>query len=155
MKKAKKIGITIGIEVAGVVIALFVFGLVPGTHQSLIPIQHTLVIVNSMVRVEPGQYGYYTFTVPSDASNAMVSGTFAAGGGSGNDIKVAILDEQNFINYRNGHQVNAYYSSDQKTIGNISAKVPSGQTLYLVYDNTFSTVSSKEITTNVSVTYTS
>ena len=154
MKKAKKIGITIGIEVAGVVIALFVFGLVPGTHQSLIPIQHTLIIVNSMVRVEPSQYGYYTFNVPSNASNALVSGTFTASGG-GNDIKVVILDEQNFINFKNKQQVNAYYSSDQKTVGNISAKVPSGQTLYLVYDNTFSTVSSKEITTNVSVTYTS
>ena len=155
MGKAKKTGIVIGIEIAGVIIALFMFGFFPGSHHSIILIPHTLIIVNSMVRVEPGQYGYYTFNVPSDASNALVSGTFTAGGGGGNDIKVAILDEQNFINYKNNHQVNAYYSSGQETVGNISAKVPSGHTLYLVYDNTFSAVSSKEVTTNVSLTYTS
>ena len=155
MNKAKKIGIAIGIEVAGVIIALFIFGFFPGTYHSIIPIQHTLIIVNSMVRVQPSQYGYYTFNVPSDASNAVVSGTFTAGGGSGNDIKVAILDEQNFINFKNNHQVNAYYSSGQQIVGNISVKVPSGQTLYLVYDNTFSAISSKEVTTSVSLLYTS
>ena len=153
MGKAKKIGIVIGIDIAAVIIALFIFGFVPGTHHSIIPIQHTLIIVNSMVRVEPAQYGYYTFTVPSDASNASVSGTFAVGG-SKNDIKVSILDEQNFINFKNSHQVNAYYST-QGTAGNISVNVPSNQTLYLVYDNTFYNISSKEITTSVSLTYTS
>lgn len=152
MGKAKKIGIVIGIDIAAAIIALFILGFVPGTH-SIIPIKHTLIIVNSMVRVEPGQYGYYTFNVPSDASNALVSGTFTAGGGSGNDIKVDILDEQNFINYKNNHQGNAYYSSGQVTVGNISVKVPPGQTLYIVYDNTFSAVFSKEITTSVSLTY--
>jgi len=152
--KAKKIGIVVGIEIAGVIIAICIFGFVLETHHSIIPLPHTMIIVNSMVRVEPAQYGYYTFTVPSDASNASVSGTFSVGG-SKNDIKVSILDEQNFINYRNNHQVNAYYSSGQETVGNINVKVPSGQTLYLVYDNTFYNISSKEITTSVSLTYTS
>src|SRR5260370_41015026 len=96
-------------EITGIIIALFIFGFFPGTHHSIIPIQHTLIIVNSMVRVEPEQYGYYTFNVQSDASNALVSGTFTVGGGRGNDIKASILDEQNFINYKNSHRLNAYY----------------------------------------------
>ncbi len=148
----KGIGIGIGISIVVVLVAVVVVGGVSGTH-SIIPTQHTESIVNSMIRVAPGQY-VYAFSAPSDASNVSVSGTFTAGGGSGNDIKVAILDEQNFINYRNGHQVNAYYSSGQETVGNINANVPAGQTMYLVYDNSFSIISNKEVTTNVSLTYT-
>ena len=153
MGNAKGIGIGIGIGIVVIIVALAMVGGVSGTH-SIIPTQQTESIVNSMIRVPPGQFVYYAFSAPSGASNVSVSGTFTAGGGSGNDIKVAILDEQNFINYRNGHQASAYYSSGQETVGNINADVPAGQTMYLVYDNAFSVVSSKEVTTNVILTFT-
>ena len=154
MSNAKGIGIGIGIGVAVVIVALLVIGSSVGSQHGIVPTQHTMNIVNSMIRVEPGQYNYYQFSAPAGSSGVTVSGTFTAGGGSGNDIKVLILDEQNFINYRNGHQANVFYSSGQETVGNINADVPTGQTLYLVYDNTFSVVSGKEVTTNVNLTYT-
>lgn len=154
MSNTKGIGIGIGIGIAVTIVALVVIGFGSGAH-SIIPTQHTEGIINSMIRVEAGHFVYYTFSAPRGASNVSVTGTFTAGGGSGNDIKVAILDEQNFINYRNGHQVSAYYSSGQETVGNINVNIPSGQTMYLVYDNTFSVVSSKEVTTNVNLIYAS
>lgn len=154
MGNAKGIGIGIGIGIAVVIVALMIIGSGSNVH-SLIPTQHHESIVNSMIRVGPGQYVYYTFSAPNGASNAVVSGTFTAGGGSGNDVRVYIMDDQNFINYKNDHQVNVYYSSGQETVGNINVNIPAGQTLYLVYDNTFSIVSSKEVTTNVGLTFTS
>ncbi|SMH71336.1 hypothetical protein [Candidatus Nitrosotalea okcheonensis] len=120
-----------------------------------VPTQHTASLVNDMVHVNAHTYTYYTFSAPSGSTNAYVSGKFTAGGGSGNDIRVFIMDDQNFINWRNGHQSNVYYNSGQETVGNINANIPSGQTLYLIYDNTFSVLSSKEVSTDVSLTYTS
>lgn len=120
-----------------------------------VPTQHTITIVNDMIRVNAHSYTEYTFSTPVGSTNAYLNGTFTAGGGSGNDIRIYILDEQNFINWRNGHQASTYYNSGQETVGNINANVPSGQTLYLVYDNSFSILSSKEVSTNVSLTYTS
>lgn len=127
-----------------------------GSHVPVyVPTPHTVTIVNSMIRVEAGQSIYYQFSAPTGSTDTYVSGTFTAGGGSGNDIRVYVMDEQNFINWRNGHQVSVYYNSGQETVGNINVNIPTGQNLYLVYDNTFSVFSAKEVTTNVSLTYTS
>lgn len=107
-------------------------------------------IVNSVVPVAAGKYVYYQFSVPSQAS---ISGDFTAFGGSGNDIIVLILDETAYINWINGHSVSTYYNSKQMTIGSITASVPSGN-YYLIYSNTFSTVSNKNVKTNVDISYT-
>ena len=57
-------------------------------------------------------------------------------------------------NWQNGHQVNAYFTSGQLTTGSINADVPTGQTLYLIYDNTFSTFTDKNVTTKADLVYT-
>lgn len=47
----------------------------------------------------------------------------------------------------------AYQSSNYDK--NLSASLPAGGTYYLVYDNTFSLISQKNVQTTVSLTYTS
>ncbi|MDP3106216.1 MAG: hypothetical protein Q8M95_16615, partial [Candidatus Methanoperedens sp.] len=78
-------------------------------------------IVNGVNPVGAGNYIYYQFSVPSQAS---ISGDFTAFGGSGNDINVLILDETAYINWINGHSVSAYYNSGKMTTGSISASLP-------------------------------
>ncbi len=113
---------------------------------------HSTDVVSGVVSVPPGQSVYYTFTVPSDATSATVHGSFTASGGSGNDIKVYIMDNTNFINWQNGHQANTYYNSGQVTTDQFSVSLSPG-TYYLVYDNTFSTFSAKNVQTTVTLSY--
>ncbi len=110
----------------------------------------TETIVDGVITVEAGKYVDYKFSVPSQAS---VSGNFTASGGSGNDIRILILDETAYVNWINGHNVSTYYDSGQITIGSITASLPKGN-YYLVYSNTFSTLSAKNVKTKVDVTYT-
>ena len=64
-----------------------------------------------------------------------IRGSFTASGGSGNDIRVLIMDSTAFTNWQNGHQVNIYYDSGQQTTGSISTSLPNGPgTYYLVYN---------------------
>lgn len=156
--KGKYIGIGIGIAVVAVV-AIIAIGSMSSSRtsnssNSYIPSQHTQNIVNGIISVKAGGYQYYSFNAPSGSTDVRVSGSFEANGGSGNDINVVILDEQAFTNWKNGHQVSAYYSSGKLTTDSINANIPSGNTLYLVYDNQFSTFTSKDVRTTVDLVYT-
>ena len=115
--------------------------------------QHSTNIVNGLITVQPGGYNDYPMTIPSGVTSAVLTGTFTASGGSGNDIDVFVVDQTNFVNWQNGHQANAYYRSGQVTTGTISASLPAGATYYLVYSNTFSSASSKNVQTTVNLSY--
>jgi hypothetical protein len=118
------------------------------------PTRYVSNLVNGLLTVNAGSYEYYSFTVPSGASDIQVSGSFTASGGSGNDIRIYILDSTSFVNWKNGHSVSTYYNSGQMTTGTITATLPSGGTYYLVYDNTFSWFSQKNVNTWATLSYT-
>jgi hypothetical protein len=70
---------------------------------------------------------------------------------------VYVFDYTNLINWENGHQASAYYSTGQETAFSISVQLPSvvgggTATYYVVFDNTFSTFS-KTVTDTLTVTY--
>ncbi len=126
----------------GIILGILISGCISNKTQT---------IVDGVVTVEPGKYVNYQFSVPSQAT---VSGNFTASGGSGNDIRVLILDETSYINWINGHNVSTYYDSGQMTTGSIAADVPKGS-YYLIYSNTFSIASAKNVKTKVDVMYSS
>ena len=126
-----------------------------GNGLNILPTTHTTNIVNGLVTVNANSYEEYTFTIPSGASSIQVSGSFTASGGSGNDIKVLIVDQSDFVNWENGHTCQCYYQSGQETTGSISASLPSSGTYVLVYDNTFSLFSQKNVNTQVNLSYVS
>jgi hypothetical protein len=64
-------------------------------------------IVNGLITVQAGGYNYYPFTLAAGSTSISVSGSFTASGGSGNDIEVYVMDDTNFINWKNGHQASA------------------------------------------------
>jgi len=124
-----------------------------GGGNGFLPTTHNVNIVNGLVTVNSNGYEDYTFTVPSGASNIQISGSFTASGGSGNDIKVLVLTQSDFVNWANGHSSQCYYQSGQETTGTISASLPASGTYVLVYDNTFSILSQKNVNTQVNVSY--
>ena len=100
-------------------------------------------VVNGQVTVGPGSTKSFTFAVPSGATSAHVSGSFTASGGGGNDIIAYVKDSYG----------NSLYSSGQVSTGNFDVQLVSGSTYSLVFDNTFSTVSTKTISAQANLNY--
>ena len=89
------------------------------------------------------------FVVPTGVSTATVQGTFTVS--NGRDIKAYITNGTNLSDWQNGLNSNMYFSGNGSA-GNVTTSVPPNWTYYLVYDNTYSTIS-KNITTNVDYFY--
>jgi hypothetical protein len=146
--------VIVGIIVLGVVLVLGFYG--TGGGGGIFPSTHTVNIVNGLITVNGLGYEYYPFYVPSGATNVYVQGSFTASGGFGNDIEVLVMDSTDFINWQNGHQASAYYDSGQLTTSSFDVPLPSGPgTYYLVYSNTFSIISQKNVNTQANLSYTS
>ena len=116
-------------------------------------VQQTETVFSGSAAVNPGTYDVISFTVPSGATNVVLSGTLTASGGSGNDIRVYVFDSTGLTNWENGHQASAYYATGQETAFNINVQLPGGGTYYVVFDNTFSVFSGKTVTGTLTVTY--
>ena len=119
------------------------------THPN---IDYILSISNGTMQVDPHSYTFYHFAAPDGTSNAHVKGDFALQG-NGSNIRVYLLDEENFVNWKSSHQFNAYYDSAQQTTGAIDVSVPSSKTLYLIYDNISSSIPSKKIFSKINLVY--
>jgi hypothetical protein len=132
--------VIIGLAIIAVVAAVVIAGLV--ANQALHP-PFSASIVNKMITVSPGTTQKFTFSIPYGASNAHVSGTFSATGGSGNDIIVYVSDSYG----------TTLYNSGQVSNGSFNVNLTPGSNYSLVFDNTFSTVSSKTVTAQATLNY--
>jgi hypothetical protein len=98
-----------------------------------------------------------TFTIGAESkqfqfrsSGQHVFGHFKAEGGSRNDIRVFIFDEDGFANWQNRRAFRMYYDSGKVTAGKIDVRLKPG-TYYLVFDNSFSGLSNKAITSDIQI----
>jgi hypothetical protein len=98
-----------------------------------------------------------TFTISAESkqfqfrsSGQHVFGHFKVEGVSRSDIRVFIFDEDGLANWRNGRTVRMYYDSGKVTVGKIDVRLKPG-TYYLVFDNSFSGLSNKAITSDIQI----
>lgn len=110
-------------------------------------------VVNGTITVPPGTYTRYSVYVSDAMESPRLRGNFTASGGSGNDIRVYVMDAMNFVNWSNGHSATSLYSSGQTTTGAFNVELTEAGTYYVIYDNTFSVISSKRVTTRVDFDY--
>lgn len=104
--------------------------------------------------VNANAYSYYTLTVPPGAKNVTIQGRFAASGGSGNDIEVFLLNDTEYINWRNGHSTPTLYNSGKVTVADVNAILPNDVgTYYLIFNNRFSLLTPKAVEQNITLTY--
>ncbi len=103
-------------------------------------------IVNNQIAVEPGTYRYFPFDV--NAENIRIYGKYRAQGGSRNDIICALLDADNFENFRNGNEYRAYHLSPRQTVGTIDVRLGQGE-YRLIFSNVFSIVSNKIVSASI------
>jgi hypothetical protein len=143
---AVAIGFTIFVAVLAFGVSLARFDRILSNSPSVNLAEHVVPIASGVIYVEAGNFEYIEFQVPSDASNAIVRGSYFATG-NGERIYVMILGGDEFESWRNSQEAPSafYYYSGEVKAGNIEAHVPSGGTLYLVFDN----LSSHEMPVNV------
>lgn len=151
-RKVRNIALIVAIAVIAVAVILLVaFYLQHGTEPASTPVVNA--IVDGNLTVNSGSYVYYNFTVYSGPPDAIITdtvqGTFNVSDGNENTIRVYIMDSSNFDDWKDGLDADKYYDSGQSSAGNVTATLSSIGTYYLVYDNTYSTVS-KSVTTQVS-----
>jgi hypothetical protein len=117
------------------------------------PQPYTKLIIPGTITVYNNNYLAYQVDVTPAMNNARLSGDFTTSGGSGNDIKVYLMDNTNYLNWSNGHQANSYYASGQVTAGSFNVNISTAGTYYLIYDNRFSVISNKQVSTHVILEY--
>jgi hypothetical protein len=86
--------------------------------------------------------------------NVHVDGHFQAFGGMQNDIQAVICSDQEFLNFRNGHQAKVFYNSGKTTVADISASLPGSDGRYmLAFNNNFSLLSGKTVSGEITLGY--
>ena len=117
-----------------------------------IPVSENLVSGN--IVVSAGRIHYVRFKVDTITMHEVrVVGRYSASGGSGNDIQVVLATEDEFENWKNGHQARVLYGTDKITVGSIDTPVRSSGDYCLAFSNAFSAVSSKNVTAEVKLIY--
>ncbi len=118
------------------------------------PQLHRVVIGTGALTVPASNGVHFTLSVPEGATNVKVKGHFTATGGSGNDIEVYLLSEDQYTNWQNGHATSTFYNSGRVTVGDLDVTLPNDAgTYYLVFANQFSLLTPKAIAENIALTY--
>ena len=113
---------------------------------------HKENLVDASIVVSPGHYVSYSATAPTGSNNCKITGSFSARGGN-DDIIVYVVDQNEFANLQNGENFNVYYSTPQQISGNFNVGIPCDKTIYLVFSNTFSIITSKTVTVKADFEY--
>jgi len=115
-------------------------------HASFVSIPHEQTVFSGSVAVNPHNMYFFIFTVKARMKKVRLSGKFQAVGGTRNDVQAVVCSEEDFVNFRNGHQVPVFYNSGKATVGDIDASLPEGEGKYvLAFSNAFSPLSGKTV----------
>jgi hypothetical protein len=122
----------------------------PTSQQQPLVQQHKQSTGNVAFTVNAQGANNYKFTVPAGAFNVTLKGHFAATGGSGNDIEVFVVSQDEYVNWQNGHPAKTFYNSGRVTQDSINLIMPSdAATYYVVFSNKFSLLTPKAVQANV------
>ncbi len=98
-------------------------------------------IIDSTYRIGPGTYKYVSFEMPCVGT---IQGGFIANAVLGDDIKVYLLNQNQFTGYQNGENVSTFYNSGKVEFGTFDVTLNSDD-YYIVMSNHHSTFSTKTV----------
>jgi predicted nucleic acid-binding Zn ribbon protein len=117
-----------------------------------VPAPVTENVFSGDISIGPGQYQSRTFTIYPEMTQAQLSGSFHAAGGSGNDIQAVVTTSTEFENWINNHPTKVYYSTEKVTAGQIDVRLGPG-TYVVAFSNKFSLLTEKEVTADITLHY--
>src|SRR5438132_4616370 len=129
---------------SGIVLA---FGVL--TVQSFVHAQEQaeVPVVRDTFSVKAGGASYVKFNLPTYYRDGRIAGNALASGGSGNEIRVLLLTEQQFPAWQ--AEPLPLYDSGQRQSVVLGVPVSDAGTYYIVFDNRFSTLSSKNVQADI------
>lgn len=124
---------------------------VPVPKTRYVPVNQK--IAAGQILVKARGYVYYRVTIQPGMVEPVVTGSFNASGGSGNDIEAVLADETNYTNWINGHQAQGFWGTTGKqTTGSFEVRLQPG-TYYLAISNRFSALTDKQVFLQVDLNY--
>jgi len=119
-----------------------------------VPFYHDKKLFSGSIAVNAHSMYWVTFTLTPSMQKIRVTGHFQTYGGRQNDIQAVICSDEDFINFRNGHQAQVVYDSGKTTVGDINTTIPDGGGKYvLAFNNSFSMLSGKTVNGEVTLGY--
>lgn len=105
-----------------------------------------LPVMSDTITVEGlGKSGFAFMLKDTSEVKPILKGAFRAYGGGGNDIRVLIMSEADYLNFSNGHGAHALYDSGRVTTAAPTVRLPSLGRFYLAFDNSFSLLTPKTV----------
>ena len=112
------------------------------------------VLVADTLRIAANVKNSWSWTIDaSKLKDSALEGAFRAYGGTGNDIRVLLLDDMNFQNFWNGHKATALYDSGVLTTSEFKVPLMASGIYHLVVDNTFSLFTNKAVVLNLDLAH--
>jgi hypothetical protein len=103
-------------------------------------------LTSQAIAVPAGGANHLVLTLhPSAFKEFSLCGRMLAQGGAGNDIRILLLDELNYLNWSNGHAAKAIYDSGVVTAAEMEVPIRVDGQYRLVFDNKFSWVTDKTV----------
>jgi hypothetical protein len=109
----------------------------------------TSTVVDDIIEVPASELWHKTIEIPLTLEGVRLAGWCVASGGARNDVKVLVLDDVDFYNWRNFGKVKGLYQSEKTTVANITAEISAPGKYHLVFSNWFSEFSSKKVIAKV------
>jgi len=109
----------------------------------------TSTVIDDIIEVPASELWHKTIEIPSTLEGVKLAGWCVASGGARNDIKVLVLNDIDFHNWRNFGKVEGLYQSEKITVADITADINTPGKYHLVISNWFSEFSSKKVIAKV------
>jgi hypothetical protein len=121
----------------------------PAIELPLTKGMNTSIVVDDIIEVPASKLWHKTFEIPDTLAEVQMVGWCVASGGARNDVKVLVLDDVDFYNWKNFAKVKGLYQSEKATVANFTAVIESPGKYHLAVSNWFSEFSSKIVVAKV------
>ena len=140
------VGIGTFLAIVGVVLIASSLIIVPFTSSQLVQVPHSEDVFNKTISVSPGHYTQ-SATLTEGRSIHI---DFEVTSGGNLDIDFFVADEVNYYKWKSGEVASVYLSRSRITSLETDWTVPYSDKWHFVYDNSFSWITSKTISTHIS-----
>ena len=124
------------------------------TSSAYRPVQVTQPILAASFTVKPKEFASYAFVFPAGCRDARVDGSFGIPAGPKGVVEVLLLDEKNFLAWRNHRASAALYSSGRLNHGTLSMHFPAGAGRYYLVINNSVSAHPQDVRADVKLHYT-
>jgi hypothetical protein len=121
----------------------------PAIELPLTKGMNTSTVVDDIIEVPASRLWHKTIEIPETLGEVEVVGWCVASGGARNDVKVLVLDDVDFYNWKNFAKVKGLYQSEKTSVANVTALIENPGKYHLIISNWFSEFSSKIVIAKV------